>query len=329
MSNDALDVVGIGNAIVDVIARADDSDLTELGLAKGHMQLIDAADVDAIYGRMGATVAVSGGSAANTLAGIASLGGRAGFIGKVADDEFGHIFRHDLRTVGVSFDVPPFENGAPTARSLIFVTPDGERTMNTFLGISPELGGAEIDADLIGSAKVTYLEGYLFDRDAAQAAFFEACKIAQRAGRQVALTLSDGFCVDRHRDAFRKLVNDGIDLLFANEDEIKSLYETENFESALSQLKDDVRLAAVTCGEAGAIVVHRGEQTIVGTEAVSSVVDTTGAGDLFASGFLHGWTRDLPLDVCARMGNRCAGAIITQLGARPEASLKGLVADLV
>lgn len=329
MSDAALDVVGIGNAIVDVMAKADDADLESLGLPKGHMQLIGEDQLDAIYGRMRGTVAVSGGSAANTLAGFASLGGRCAFIGKVADDEFGHIFRHDMRAIGVGFDVAPVAGAAPTARCLIFVTPDGERTMNTFLGISPELGDAEVDADLIASGKVTYLEGYLFDREEAKAAFFDAARIARTAGRSVSLTLSDGFCVDRHRDAFRTLVRDGVDLLFANEAEVCALYQTEDFEHAMSLLAADVELAAVTRGGDGAAVLHRGERTDVATERVDRVVDTTGAGDLFAAGFLHGWTQNLSLETCAQLGNRTAGTIITQMGARSEQPLADVVRDLV
>jgi sugar/nucleoside kinase (ribokinase family) len=319
------DVVGIGNAIVDIIGRCDDAFLKARDLKKGGMQLLfDVAGVEALYAGMGPAVEISGGSAANTIVGVASLGGRAAFIGKVADDELGHIFAHDIRAAGVAFDTPPAKGGAPTARSLILVTPDGERTMNTFLGVSPELDNGAIKAETIAAGRIVYLEGYLFDRDAAKAAFREAAAIAAKAGRQVALTLSDGFCVDRHRDEFRSLIKSQVDILFANESEITSLYQTASFDDAARQAAADVKLAVLTRSAKGAVIHSDGKTIAVPAVPVPKVVDTTGAGDLYAAGFLYGHATGKDLETCGKLGSLAAAEIISHVGARPEQALSEL-----
>ena len=324
MGDTRFDVCGIGNAIVDIIGRCDDAFLEAHGAAKGHMQLVDAATVSALYNAMGPSVEISGGSGANTMAGIASFGGKAAFIGKVGRDDFGGVFAHDIKAAGVAFETPPSDSDTPTARSLILVTPDGERTMNTFLGVSPELGSGEIDKAMIEASAVTYLEGYLFDRDEAQAAFTEAAGHAKAAGRKVALTLSDGFCVDRHRDAFLGLIKNDIDILFANEDEITSLYSTSSFEDAVRQVGRDTQLAVLTRSEKGSTVVSGIDQISVEAVPVSKVVDTTGAGDLYAAGFLFGHSQGLDHAKSARLGSTAAAEVISHVGARPEANLADL-----
>src|SRR4051812_3553162 len=324
--NGAIDVVGIGNAIVDVIAHAEEGFLAAEGLAKGAMTLIDAARADALYAKMGAAVESSGGSAGNTMAGIASLGGKGGYIGKLRDDFLGQVFRHDITAIGVRFDTPPATEGPGTARCLICVTPDGQRTMATYLGACVELGPDDLDAELIASAQVTYLEGYLFDPPRAQEAFRAAAAIAHEAGRRVALSLSDPFCVERHRAAFRDLVAGEIDILFANEAEICSLYETDDFAAAAKAVRGHVEIAALTRSAAGSVVVAGETMHDVAAAPVARVVDTTGAGDLYASGFLYGLTRGLALPVCAQIGSLCAAEIISHVGARPEVALKSLVA---
>jgi len=318
------DVVGIGNAIVDVIGRCDDAFLAKHGAPKGHMRLVDVSTMEALYKDMGPGIEISGGSAANTMVGIASLGGRSAFIGKVADDQLGRIFAHDIRAAGVSFETKPAGGGAPTARSLILVTPDGERTMNTFLGVSPELSHGEIDAELIAASRIVYLEGYLFDRAEAKAAFFQAADIARRAGRQVALTLSDGFCVDRHRDAFLELIKTSVDILFANESEITSLYQTSQFDEAARRAKADTRLAVLTRSEKGSLIIHGADEIVVPVKPVAKVVDTTGAGDLYSAGFLYGYATGKPLAVAGAIGSLAAAEIISHVGARPEADLSEL-----
>ena len=318
------DVVGIGNAIVDIIARCDDAFLAARDLNKGGMQLVDAKAVVDLYENAGSAVEISGGSAANTIVGVASFGGKAAFIGKVADDEFGRIFAHDIRAAGVAFDTPPSKGGAPTARSVILVTPDGERTMNTFLGVSPELDGGAIKPELIEAGQIVYLEGYLFDRDAAKVAFRQAADIAAKAGRQVALTLSDGFCVDRHRDAFRALVKQQVDILFANESEIMSLYQTASFDEAARLAAADVKLAVLTRSAKGAVICGNGKSVSVPASPVAKVVDTTGAGDLYAAGFLYGHAKGLELETCGKLGALAAAEIISHVGARPELPLGGL-----
>jgi len=320
------DVVGVGNAIVDVLGQADETFLGTHGLEKGAMTLVDAARIEALYGAMGPAVEMSGGSAANTLAGIASLGGRGAYIGKVANDQFGRIFDHDLRKIGVDYRSRPVSSAtAPTARCLVFVTPDAQRTMQTFLGISVELGPDDIDPEAIGGAAVTYLEGYLFDRPPAKEAFVKAAEIAHAAGRKVALTLSDPFCVDRHRASFQHLVHGHVDIVFANEAEIKSLYQKENFDDAVDAIRGHCDIAALTRSEQGSVVVAGTAVHRVPAEPVTQVVDTTGAGDLYAAGFLYGLTQGYELPTCARIGSIAAAEIIRHFGARPETSLAALV----
>lgn len=320
------DVIGIGNAIVDIIGRCNDAFLAQNGATKGHMQLVDAGTVKRLYDAMGPAVEISGGSAANTMAGIASFGGRAAFIGKVADDEFGRIFSHDIRSAGVTFSTQPANGGQPTARSLILVTPDGERTMNTFLGVSPELAATDVDPDLIEASRIVYLEGYLFDRPEAKAAFHRAADIAERAGAQVALTLSDSFCVDRHRAEFKDLIRKKVDVLFANESEVTALYETASFEEAARQAKADVAVAVLTRSAKGSVIFSGDKAATVPAEPVKTVLDTTGAGDLYAAGFLFGHAAGKPLEVCGRLGSLAAAEVISHLGARPETNLAKLAA---
>jgi sugar/nucleoside kinase (ribokinase family) len=322
----SIDVLGIGNAIVDVIAHADEAVLAREGLVKGTMALIDEARAETLYRRMGPAVESSGGSAGNTLAGLASLGGRGAYIGKVRDDLLGQVFRHDITALGVRFDTPAATTGPGTARCLILVTQDGQRTMSTYLGACIELGPADIDAAAIRAAQILYLEGYLFDPPQAQAAFRKAAAIAHAAGRKVALSLSDPFCVERHRAAFRDLVACEIDILFANEAEICALYETDDFTAAAAAVRGHVGIAALTRSAAGSLVLTAAAEYPVAAVPVPRVVDTTGAGDLYASGFLYGLTRGLSLPTCGHVGSLCAAEIISHVGARPEAELKALVA---
>ena len=325
MAEAKYDVVAIGNAIVDIIGRCEDSFLDTHAAPKGHMRLVDSATIDAIYADMGPAIEVSGGSAANTAAGIASLGGRAAFIGKVAEDEFGRIFRHDIGAAGVAFDTPAVADSTrATSRSLILVTPDGQRTMNTFLGISTDLDQGEVDPAVIEASRIVYLEGYLFDREEAKAAFRQAVEIAKAAGRQVALTLSDSFCVDRHRAEFLALIRAGIDILFANESEILSLYECASFDEAVRHVSRDTRFAVLTRSEKGSVIVSEGTPILVAADPVAKVVDTTGAGDLYAAGFLFGLARGDDLQTAGRLGSFAAAEIIGQMGARPEVKLSHL-----
>jgi sugar/nucleoside kinase (ribokinase family) len=321
------DVVAIGNAIVDIIGRCDDTFLAKHALSKGSMALVDTEGMQKLYADMGPAVEISGGSAANTMVGVASFGGRAGFIGKVADDDLGRIFRHDIRAANVAYDTTPAKNSLPTARCLIVVTPDGERTMNTYLGVSPQLDHGEVDAKLIEGAAITYLEGYLFDRDAAKTAFHQAAAIARKAGRKVALTLSDGFCVDRHRGEFLGLIHAGIDILFANEREITALYETSSFDEAAKKASRDTRLAVLTRSAKGSLIVTGDKSVMVAAMPVSKVVDTTGAGDLYAAGFLYGLATGRDLETCGRLGSLAASEIISHVGARPETRLDKLARD--
>jgi len=327
MTHQALDVVGIGNAIVDVLAHADDGFLASHGLSKGTMTLIDEAEAERLYGAMGPGIEISGGSAANTMAGLASLGGAGAFFGKVRDDQLGTVFRHDIRAAGVAFDSAPATAGPSTARCLIFVTPDAQRTMQTFLGASVEFGPADIDAAVVERARITYLEGYLWDRPQAKEAFLKAAEIAHGNGRRMALTLSDPFCVDRHRDSFRELVDGHIDILFANEAEIVSLYEATDFDDALQHVRGKCDIAALTRSEKGAVIVAGDEVHVVDAEPVAQVVDTTGAGDLYAAGFLHGLSQGRDLAAAARIGALCAAEVIAHMGARPEVSLAALVEE--
>ena len=321
------DVVAIGNAIVDVIARADDALITAEGLTKGSMRLIDAAEAERLYAAMGPAVEMSGGSAANTLAGMAALGRRCAFIGQVADDQLGHVFTHDLRALGVAYDTPALKEGAPTARCLILVTPDGQRTMNTFLGASHLLEQAMIDEEVIAASDILYLEGYLWDPPLSRAAMRRAIDVARGAGRKVAFTLSDAFIIDRHGDDFRALIAEGLfDILFANEVEIMALADEQDFEAAVAKIAPKVPLLVVTRSEKGAIAVEGGARTEVGAEPIDEVVDTTGAGDLFAAGFLAGLAEARPLAECLTMGAVCACEIIAQIGPRAQGDLKAKVA---
>lgn len=319
------DILGIGNAIVDVIAHADDRFLTDRGITKGGMTLIDADGATSLYGDMAAGIEMSGGSAANTIAGAASLGARAAYIGKVRNDQLGEVFAHDIRAIGVHYDTPLAEAGPPTARCLILVTPDAQRSMNTFLGASQELGPDDVDAALVAAATITYLEGYLWDPVHAKAAFRKAMDIAHGAGRQVAMTLSDSFCVDRYRQEFRELVDHQIDILFANEDEIKSLYEVDDFDDALQAVRGKCDIVALTRSEKGSVILTGDEVHVIDAAPVAKVVDTTGAGDLFAAGFLYGITNGLGPAESAGIGGRAAAEVISHMGARPEIDLKTLL----
>ncbi len=324
-----VDVVGIGNALVDVIARVDDDFLVAHELVKGSMALVEPSRAEQLYAAMGPAVEVSGGSAANTMAGLASLGSRAAFVGRVAVDQLGAVFAHDIRAAGVAFDVAPQGTGSPTGRCLVVVTPDAERTMSTLLGAASELGPDDVDEATVAGATFTYLEGYLFDRDRAKEAFDKAATIAHGAGHQVGLSLSDSFCVARFRKELQSLVASAVDLLFANEDELRLLYETDDADEALAAAADVCDLVVMTRGAAGSTVVAAGGRHDVHAAPVDQVVDTTGAGDLYAAGFLHGLIRGLGPVACGRLGAAVAGEVITHMGARPETSLADLVAPLL
>ena len=321
----ALDVVGIGNAIVDVLVQTEDSFLQEHSLQKGGMALIDEAQAEALYQASGPGQETSGGSVANTMVGIAQLGGRTGFIGRVRDDQLGTIFSHDIRAVGARFETPAATSGATTARCLIYVTPDAERTMCTFLGASTQLEPEDLDLSMVKQTKVLYLEGYLWDSPAAKRAFIAGAEVCRAAGGQVALSLSDGFCVDRHRDSFLELVNGHVDVLFANEAEIKSLYETDNFDTALEKVRGCCEVTAITRSSEGSMVLSGDQRWDIGIFSLGDLVDTTGAGDLYAGGFLHAYTQGESLERCGQLGALCAGQIVTQLGARSQVCLKALM----
>jgi adenosine kinase len=322
------DVLGIGNAIVDVIARAEDDFLVAHGMHKGTMALIDEARAEKVYQAMGPATESSGGSAANTIVGVASFGGRAAFVGKVKDDELGRAFAHDIRAARVTFDTPPASDGPSTARCYIMVTPDGERTMNTFLGAAQDLHPNDIDEAAIAAAAVVYLEGYLWDPPHAKEAFVKAAAIAHKAGRRVALTLSDAFCVDRYRAEFLALIRKGtVDIVFANEHELHSLYQTANFDTAVKMLRSDAKLAVVTRSEKGCVVVARDGVEAVQAMPIERVVDVTGAGDLFAAGFLVGHSHGKDHRTAARLGALAAAEVIQHIGARPAVSLKALAAE--
>ena len=323
MSTPKYDVLGIGNAIVDVVAPVDEAFLSRHDMHKGAMALIDTATADALYAAMPPAAETSGGSAANTCAVAAMLGAKVAYLGKVAEDQLGRVFRHDIGAVGVHFPTAPLLGGAPTARCLIMVTPDGQRTMNTYLGACVTFGEADVDTALVADAAVTYLEGYLFDPPEAQAAFRRAAKAAHDAGRQVALSLSDAFCVHRHRAAFRELVNGHVDILFANEAEITALYETNTFAEAAAWARRDVGLAALTRSEAGSLIIRGGDTEEVAA-APTKVVDTTGAGDAYAAGFLAGLTAGKSLAECGRLGSIAAAEVISHYGARPQANVRAL-----
>jgi adenosine kinase len=322
------DVLGIGNAIVDVIARAEDDFLVAQGMHKGGMALIDEARAEAVYQAMGPATESSGGSAANTIVGVASFGARAAFIGKVKDDELGRTFAHDIRAANVTFDVKPAKDGPSTARCYIMVTPDGERTMNTYLGAAQDLKPSDIDEAAVSKAAVVYLEGYLWDPPQAKEAFLKAAAIAHRAGRQVALTLSDSFCVDRYRGEFLELIKGRtVDIVFANEHELHSLYETADFDTGIRALQKDAKLAVVTRSAKGCVVISGEGMEAVNAVPVEQVVDVTGAGDLFAAGFLVGLARGSDHRNAARLGALAASEVIQHVGARPAVSLKALAAE--
>jgi sugar/nucleoside kinase (ribokinase family) len=319
------DVLGIGNAIFDVLVRTDESFLKRHGMTKGAMALIDEDRAAAIYRDMGPATEMSGGSAANTIVGIASLGARAAYVGKVRDDQIGRLYTHDIRAAGIAFETKPAANGPATGCSYILVTPDGERTMNTYLGAAQDLTPADIDPEAIAASAFVYLEGYLWDPANAKEAFVKAAKIAHQAGRQVALTLSDSFCVDRYRDEFLQLMREGtVDLVFANEAELHSLYQTSDFDTAVEQLRSDVGLAAVTRSEKGCVVASKHDVIAVPAFPIEKMVDTTGAGDLFAAGFLFGLSRGVGHQNAGRLGALAAAEVIQHIGARPQVVLKEL-----
>jgi sugar/nucleoside kinase (ribokinase family) len=321
------DVVGIGNALVDVIAPADEEFLVRHELVKGSMTLIETERAVELYAALDRAVEMSGGSAANTVCGIASLGGRAAYIGKVNGDDLGDVFGHDMRAVGVTFHRRPGNHGTPTGRCVIVVTPDAERTMNTYLGVSSLLSVDDLDDSVVADSEVLYMEGYLFDRDDAKAAFRHAAEVAHANDRLVSLTLSDSFCVDRHRADFRALVQDRVDLLFGNSDELRSLYELDSFDDAVSALRDECEFAAITVGAKGCVIVTPDELLEVPAVPVDRVIDTTGAGDLFAAGFLHGLTSGRDLPTCGYYGAVAAAEVISHVGPRPLVQLRSLIGD--
>lgn len=321
------DVLAIGNAIVDVIARAGDDLIESEGLVKGSMRLIDSNEAERLYTAMGPAIEMSGGSAANTLAGMAALGHSCAFIGQVAKDQLGDVFTHDLRALGVTYETPALLEGAPTARCLILVSPDGQRTMNTFLGASHLLDQAMIDEELIADSAVLYLEGYLWDPELSRAAMRRAIEVARAAGRKVAFTLSDAFIIDRHGDDFRALIGAGMfDILFANEVEICALAGVDDFDAAVAEVAAKVPTLVVTRGEQGAIAIVDGVRTDVSAQPIDAVVDTTGAGDLFAAGFLAGQAEGRSISDCLQMGAICAREIIAQVGPRAQGDLKAEIA---
>jgi fructokinase len=321
----SLDVVAIGNAIVDVVVRVEENFIDDHGLSKGTMTLVDEATAERLYAGVGPGLETSGGSAANTVAGIAQLGGRAGFIGRVCNDQLGRIFAHDIRSVGAGFTTPPSGAGPATARCLILVTPDAQRTMCTYLGASVNLHGSDVDLAMVRNARVLYLEGYLWDSEEAKQAFLAAAEAMRAAGGKVALSLSDAFCVQRHRDSFLELVDGHVDLLFANEMEITALYRANSFEEAMEAVRGRCAVAALTRSERGSWVLADGETIVVEPYRLGQVVDTTGAGDLYAAGFLHAFCRGESPQRCGRLGSLCAGQVVTQLGPRPQVSLRDLV----
>jgi sugar/nucleoside kinase (ribokinase family) len=325
MADAKYDVLGIGNAIFDVLVRTDEKFLADHGMTKGGMALIDEARAASIYSDMGPATEMSGGSAANTIVGIASFGARAAFVGKVKDDQIGKLYSHDIRAAGAAYETRPASDGPATGCSYILVTPDGERTMNTYLGAAQDLTPADIDSEQVAASRIVYLEGYLWDPSSAKEAFVKAATIAHGAGRQVALTLSDAFCVDRYRDEFLELMRKGtVDLIFANEAELHSLYQTSDFDTALKQLRADTKLGVVTRSEKGCVAVSQDGVVTVPAFPIKELVDTTGAGDLFAAGFLFGLVRNAGHHYAGRFGALAAAEVIQHIGARPLASLKQL-----
>ncbi len=331
MSKPTLGLVAVGNALVDVLAQVDDAFIdgqAANGMQKGAMTLIDEVRAVELYSLMPPAVETSGGSAANTMAGFASFGGKGGFIGKVASDELGKIFKHDMVKQGISFETTPLAIGAPTGRCLVMVSPDGQRTMNTFLGAAVEMGADDIEEDVIASAGITYLEGYLFDREQAKEAFYKAAEIAHKHGRKVSLTLSDPFCVERHRADFVKLVESHVDILFANEHELMSLYQKDDFDAAVNALSKNVEVAVVTRGKQGAVVIANGQTIAIKAQPVAAVVDTTGAGDSFAAGFLYGYSEGMDMETCGYLGSKAASHIIQHIGPRPQVKFASFLDDL-
>lgn len=325
MTTDSLNVLAIGNAIVDVLAQVSDNFLDTHGMVKASMALVDGGKAEAIYAQMGKTLETSGGSAANTAAGIAALGGKVQYIGRVRNDPLGATFSREIRNLGVLYETPAATEGASTARCMILITPDAQRTMNTFLGASIDLSPDDIDAAAIARAEIVYLEGYLWDQPRAKDAMRKAMRLAHEAGRKVAMSLSDSFCVDRHRDEFQHLVEHHIDILFANEAEIKSLYQVEDFDDALQHVRHHVDIAALTRSEKGSVILRGEEVHIIDAVPGVKVIDTTGAGDLYAAGFLYGFTHDFDLHACGRLGSLCAAEVIAQIGPRPQQSIRPLV----
>ena len=329
MSDPDFDVLGVGNALVDVITRVDDDFVTAHDFPRGATTMVDLDRADAIYADLPPAQEISGGSCANTIAGLASFGANVAFIGRVRDDQLGKVYTHDLRSLGVHFDVPPATTGPPTGRCLVMVMPDAHRTQCTYLGASTFIGPEDVDPEVVARAHVTYLEGYLWDQPPAKEAIRKAATAARGAGRQVALTLSDPFCVDRHRDEFRDLVADEIDVLFANEAEICSLYEVDDFDAALQQVRRHCRIGALTRGEHGSVVIAGDSVHVLEAEPVDRLVDTTGAGDQYAAGFLYGLTHGHDLDTCGRLGSMAAAEVISHYGARPAVSLAKLAEEVV
>ena len=325
MTNTRFDTTCIGNAIVDVISKVDDAFLEREQLVKNSMNLIDEARAEELYGHMGTAVEISGGSAGNTAAGVASLGGASNYIGKVKDDQLGAIFAHDIRALGVNFETTKATDGPATARSFILVTPDAHRTMNTYLGACVELGPDDINPEEIAGSQVTYMEGYLWDPEGGKAAFRKAAEISHDAGQRISLTLSDSFCVDRYRDEFNEFINGGVDILFANEDEIKSLYQTDDLAAAIDAVRGQVEIACVTRSAEGSVIVEGDTSIEIAADTSVEVVDTTGAGDLYASGFLYGFTNGRSLAESGAIASIAAAEIISHVGARPEADLKELI----
>ena len=328
MTDAKYDVLGIGNAIFDVLVHADEAFLAKHAMTKGSMALIDEARAAAIYRDMGPATEMSGGSGANTIVGLASLGARAAYVGKVRDDQIGRMYSHDIRAAGVTFDTAPATDGPATCCCYILVTPDGERTMNTYLGAAQNLTAADIDPAQIAAARIVYLEGYLWDPKEAKEAFVKAATVAHDAGREVALTLSDSFCVDRYREEFLDLMRGGtVDIVFANEAELHSLYQTSDFDGALKQLREDATLGIVTRSDKGCVVVSNDGVIAVPAHPIETLVDTTGAGDLFAAGFLFGLVRKTGYEMAGRLGGLAAAEVIQHIGARPQVSLKELAAQ--
>ncbi len=328
MTNPKYDVVAIGNAIVDILAPCEDAVIEELGLARGGMSLVDADGADKLYEAMGPATEKSGGSAANTLAGLASLGTKCAFIGQVADDQFGQVFAHDIRSAGIAFDTPARQDDPPTGRCLIFVSPDGERTMNTFLGAGQFLPASALDESVIADGAILYLEGYLWDPEEPRKAMRRAIDVARGAGRKVAFTASESFVIDRHGDDFRAMIEDGvIDILFVNESELATLTGKDDFEDGLASLSGKVPVLVATKGEHGAVAIADEERAEVAAEPVAKVVDTTGAGDQFAAGFLSGHAKGLPLETCLKRGAIAAAEVISHIGPRPEVDMQALMAE--